>query len=183
MGVMKGSGLGNGARVRPARVLRPPRRAMPQTLDHCLQTVQQQWTRPLARLGRQWSRWAGPGLAAHSRPLNLHGRTLTVAVDELRWLQAVQYSRHQLLGRLQAAGFAITDLRLQQRAPQPLSGLDGRQQQQNWEQHPSRGRKGTTICHRCKIPTPQGELERWGHCCFCQRESLPPPPYPGQVLR
>ena len=156
---------------------------MPETLDHCLQTVQQQWTRPLARLGRQWSRWAGPGLAAHSRPLNLHGRTLTVAVDELHWLQAVQYSRHQLLGRLQAAGFAITDLRLQQRAPQPLSGLDGRQQQQNWEQHPSRGRKGTTICHRCKIPTPQGELERWGHCCFCQRESLPPPPHPGQVLR
>ena len=177
---MKASRLRDGFGVRPAQVLRPPRRSVPQHLDHCLQTVQQQWTRPLARLSRQWSRWAGPGLAAHCRPLNLHGRTLTVAVDELHWLQAVQYSRHQLLGRLQAAGFAVTELRLQQRTTPPLSGLDGQQQQQNWEEHPSRSRRGTDVCPRCNTPTPQGELERWGHCCFCQRESLPPP-HPGQL--
>lgn len=180
---MKASRLGDGVGVRPAQVLRPSRRPAPQTLDRCLQTVQQQWTRPMARLSRQWSRWAGPTLAEHSRPLSLHGRTLTVAVDEPHWLQAVQYSRHQLLGRLQAAGFAVTALRLQQRAPQPLAGLDWRQQQQTWEQHPSRGRTGTGICHRCNTLTPQGELQRWGHCCFCQRQSLPPPHHPGQVPR
>ena len=137
----------------------------------------------MARLSQQWSRWAGPSLAEHSRPLSLHGRTLTVAVDEPHWLQAVQYSRHQLLGRLQAAGFAVRELRLQQRAPQPLGGLDGRRQQQSWEQHPSRSRKGKKdVCQRCQTPAPQGELQRWGHCCFCQRESLAPP-HPGQVLR
>ena len=171
--ILQASGPGHG--VRPARILSPTRRAAPQTLDHCLQTVQQHWTRPICRLSRQWSRWAGPTLAAHSRPLSLHGRTLTVAVAEPHWLQAVQYSRHQLLGRLQAAGFAITDLRLQQRPPQPLAGLDQQQQQQNWDQHPSRGQRGKAICPRCNTPTPQGELQRWGHCCFCQRESLPPP--------
>lgn len=176
---MKTSGVqasapGDGVGVRPAQLLRPPRRAVPQALNHCMQTVQQQWTGPIARLSRQWPRWVGPTLAVHCRPLSLHGHTLTVAVDQYHWLQAVQYSRHQLLGRLQAAGFAITELRLQQRAPQPLAGLDQRQQQQNWDQHPSRGREGKEACHRCGAPTPQGELQRWGHCCFCQRESLPP---------
>lgn len=181
---MRVSRDGDGVRVRPAQVLRPPQRPSPQPLGHCLQAVQQQqWRGPIARLSQQWSRWAGPTLAEHSRPLNLHGRTLVVAVDEYHWLQAVQYSRHQLLGRLQAAGFAITELCLQQRAPQPLAGLDWRQQQQSWEQHPSRSQKGKDICQRCQTPTPQGELQRWGHCCFCQRQSLPPPPHPGQNPR
>lgn len=180
---MKASRLGEGVEVRPAQVLRPSRRPAPRTLGHCLQTVQQQWTGPMARLGRQWSRWAGPSLAQHSRPLSLHGRTLTVAVDNPHWLQAVQYSRHQLLGRLQAAGFAVTALRLQQRAPRPLAGLDGRHQQQSWAQHPSRPQAGAGLCQRCNTPTPQGELQRWGHCCFCQRESLPPPPRPEQGPR
>ena len=175
---MKASKPGDGVGWRPAQVLRPPRPAAPQILDRCLQTVQQQWSRPMARLSRQWPRWAGDHLAAHSRPLALHGRTLTVAVDEPHWLQEFQYSRHQLLGRLQAAGFAVNQLHLQQRPPQPLAALDGPQQQQNWAQHPSRSRsrRGEGICRRCQTPAPQGELERWGHCCFCQRESLPPPP-------
>ncbi|MXY18598.1 MAG: DUF721 domain-containing protein [Synechococcus sp. SB0664_bin_36] len=172
---LQASGPGDGVGVRPAEVLRPIRRAAPQTLGHCLQTVQQHWTRPMARLSRQWSRWAGPALAARCRPLSLHGRTLTVAVDQSHWLQAVQYSRHQLLGRLQAAGFAITELRLQQRSPQSPTDLDQQQQQQSWDQHPSRGQMGKDVCPRCNIPTPQGELQRWGHCCFCQRSSLPPP--------
>ena len=175
---IKASGLGEGVGVQPAQVLRPWGRPMPRALDHCLQTVQQQWTGPMARLSRQWSRWVGPDLAEHSRPLSLHGRHLTVAVDDPHWLQAVQYSHHQLLGRLQAAGFAVTALRVQQRAPQPLAGLDGQHQQRSWEHHPSRGQPETAICPRCHAPAPQGELQRWGHCCFCQRESLPPPPRP-----
>ncbi|MXX09766.1 MAG: DUF721 domain-containing protein [Synechococcus sp. SB0673_bin_10] len=172
---LQASGPGDGVGVRPAEVLRPTRRAAPQTLGHCLQTVRQHWTRPMARLSRQWSRWAGATLAARCRPLSLHGRTLTVAVDQSHWLQAVQYSRHQLLGRLQAAGFAITELRLQQRSSQSPADLDQQQQQQSWDQHPSRGQMGKDVCPRCNTPTPQGELQRWGHCCFCQRSSLPPP--------
>ena len=172
-----------GAGVRPAQVLRESRRAAPQPLGHCLDKVQQQWTRPIAQLSQQWSRWAGPALAEHSRPVSLHGRALTVAVDGPHWLQAVQYSHHQLLGRLQAAGFAITELRLQQRSLQPMAVLDWHQQRQSWEQHPSRGLKGKDICPRCKTPAPQGELQRWGHCCFCQRESLLPPPHLVPTLR
>jgi len=173
---LQASGPGDGVGVRPAQVLRPSRRGAPRALGHCLQTMQQHWTGPMARLSRQWSRWAGPTLAARCRPLSLHGRTLTVAVDQPHWLQAVQYSRHQLLGRLQAAGFAITELRLQQRSPRSPADLDQRQQQQSWDQHPSRGPMGNHICQRCHTPTPPRELQRWGHCCFCQRSSLPPPP-------
>ena len=180
---MKVSRLGGGAGVQPAQVLRPARRPTPQTLGRCLETVQQRWSGPMARLSQQWSRWAGPSLAEHSRPLSLRGRTLTVAVDDPHWLQAVQYSRHQLLGRLQAAGFAVTALTLQQRTPKPLAGLDWRHQQQSWDHHPSRAQPEMALCQRCSTPTPSGELQRWGHCCFCQRASLPPPPHPGQSSR
>jgi len=170
---------GNPVLARPAQVLTSPRRPLPQPLSHGLQAVQQQWTGPMARLSREWCRWVGTTMADHCRPFSLHGGTLMVAVDGAHWLQALQYSRHQLLGRLQAAGFAIRELRLQHRAPQPLATLDLKQQQGDWEQHPSYSNGEKQPCGRCGAPTPPRELQRWGHCCFCQRQSLPAPPQPG----
>lgn len=149
-----------------------------QPLQGCLEKLQQNWVqqRPLARLSQAWPQFAGASLAYHSRPQALQGRVLTVAVDGVEWLPALNYSRHQLLGRLRAAGFAVTTLRLQRRARVPVAPLDQHNIQQSWRDHPSRAHGGKEPCGICAAPTPSGELRRWGCCAFCHRETLPPPP-------
>ena len=155
-----------------------PHNASTQPLQGCLEELQRGWMQrlPLARLSQAWPQLVGPSLACHSRPQALQGRVLTVAVDGIEWIPALNYSRHQLLGRLRAAGFAVTTLRLQRRARAPMAPLDQDVVQQSWRDHPSRVHGGKEPCGICAAPTPAGELSRWGRCAFCHRETLAPPP-------
>ena len=164
--------------ARIASILEPPGRPSAQPLQGCLTDLQRGWVdqRPLARLSSIWPQLVGPSLASHSRPLTLQGRMLTVAVDGVEWIAALNYSRHQLLGRLRATGFVITTLRLQRRARQPMVSLDQEQVRQSWREHPSRVQQGMEPCGICAAPAPSGELRRWGRCAFCHRQSLSPPP-------
>lgn len=163
-------------------VLLPAASAPAQSLAGCLETLRQGWAREghEAALWQAWPTLAGPQLAPHCRPLQLHSGVLSVGAPPGPWLQALQYNRHQLLGALRAAGFTIRELRFQQHHPGPAAAASSADAAATWACHPSRiDVHGLADCPQCRRPAPAGEMARWGHCGFCRRAALaaqgPPP--------
>jgi len=162
-------------RIGALSLLLPPRRPAASPLASCLQELQRQWKQQgrLAALWQAWPAIAGPQLAPHCRPLQLQGDLLTVGAAPGPWLQALQYNRHQLLGALRGAGFALRDLRLRQDHPVTLPPPGSSLEQEVWALHPSRvDVHGLADCPACGRPAPAGEMARWGQCSFCRRQQL-----------
>ncbi|MFM7267679.1 MAG: DUF721 domain-containing protein, partial [Cyanobium sp.] len=151
------------------------------SLAGCLDDLQRGWQGDdhLAALWQAWPRLAGAQLAPHCRPLALRAGLLTVGALPGPWLQALQYNRHQLLGALRGAGFAVRDLRLQQHHPQDLPTPGSQAEAEIWARHPSRSEvHGMASCPACGRPAPAGEMALWGHCSFCRRSELADPASP-----
>jgi predicted nucleic acid-binding Zn ribbon protein len=162
-------------RIGNLSLLLPPPRPPAVPLERCLAALQQQWQQQgnLAALWQRWPSLAGPQLAPHCRPLRLQGSRLTVGAAPGPWLQALQYHRHQLLGALRAAGFAVRDLRVEQYHASPLARPGLEEEREVWAVHPSRADvHGMAQCPRCGSPAPAGEMARWGHCSFCRQKQL-----------
>ena len=162
-------------------VQRPKPRPPARPLHQCLGDLQGQWQQQ-GNLGALWQAWpqlAGPQLAPHCRPLELRGRTLVIGAAQPQWLQALRYSRHQLLAVLQSRGFPVQNLHfMQQDLPAPVEPFS-QELERNWKQHPSRQSAGMAVCPACLAPAPVGELERWGRCALCLRQDnsvFAPPP-------
>ncbi|NDC15193.1 MAG: DUF721 domain-containing protein [Synechococcaceae bacterium WB9_2_170] len=156
-------------------LLMPPPRAGASGLASCLKGLEQQWQQGghLAALWQAWPKIAGPQLAPHCRPLRLQGGLLTVGAAPGPWLQALQYNRHQLLGALRAAGFQLRDLRIEQHHRGPVATAGGLEEAEVWAHHPSRvDVHGMGSCPSCGSPAPAGEVNLWGHCSFCRRQTL-----------
>jgi len=163
-------------------LLLPPPRLPLQGLGRCLDALQRQWNGDagLAALWQAWPGIAGPQLAPHCRPLRLQAGRLVVGASQPQWLQALRFNRHQLLGALRGSGFSIKDLVLEQHEATPLPQPGTEQEAQVWQRHPSRiDVFGLAHCGRCQRPSPAGELQRWGHCSFCQRERMADEAPPG----
>jgi len=163
-------------RVGNLSLLLPPQRPPATALASCLELVQQDWRRDghLAALWQEWPRIAGPQLAPHCLPLQFQGGLLTVGAAPGPWLQALQYNRHQLLGSLRGAGFAVRDLRLRQHHPEAAAMPGPQAEGEAWACHPSRiDVHGLADCPACGRPAPAGEMARWGQCSFCRRAALP----------
>lgn len=120
-------------------VLLPAAPAPAQAVGPLLEQLQRQWQGDghLAALWQAWPRVAGPQLAQHCRPLRLQNGRLTVGASHPQWLQALRYSRHQLLAALRAAGFALHDLQIQQHQAPPLPPPASELEQASWQQHPA----------------------------------------------
>ncbi|MCP9926458.1 DUF721 domain-containing protein [Cyanobium sp. CH-040] len=162
-------------RVGTLSLLMPPPRPGATGLDRCLESLQRDWQQQghLAAIWQRWPQLAGPQLAPHCRPLRLQGSRLTVGAAPGPWLQALQYHRHQLLGALRAAGFALRDLRIEQHHPTPPATPGAEEEALVWARHPSRvDVHGMASCPGCGCPAPAGEMARWGHCSFCRRRQL-----------
>ncbi|MFQ6537567.1 MULTISPECIES: DUF721 domain-containing protein [Aphanothece] len=160
-------------------ILAPAPQAPAATLSRCLETLQQSWQSSgnLAALWQRWPQLAGPQLAPHCRPLRLAGSVLTVGAAPGPWLQALQYNRHQLLASLRAAGFAIRSIRFEQHHPGAPVLQASLGEADSWARHPSRvDVHGMATCPCCHCPAPAGEMALWGHCSFCRRRDLNPPP-------
>jgi predicted nucleic acid-binding Zn ribbon protein len=156
-------------------VLLPPAAPPPQAVGPLLEGLQRQWQGDghLAALWQAWPRIAGPQLAQHCRPLRLHNGRLTVGASHPQWLQALRFSRHQLLAALRASGFALHDIQIQQHQATPLPPPGSELELASWQRHPCRvDVHGMGCCDLCQRPAPVGELQRWGHCSFCQRERM-----------
>ena len=154
-------------------VLLPPPRPAASAIGTCLDRLQESWQRDghLASLWQAWPRIVGPQLAPHCSPLHLQGGILVVGAPPGPWLQALQYNRHQLLGALRGSGFSVRDLRLQQHHPSGAVPAGTRREAEIWARHPSRiDVHGLATCPLCGRPAPAGEMARWGHCSFCQRQ-------------
>lgn len=164
-----------GRRIGNLSFLLPPPRPPATPLARCLDSLQKDWQRQgnLASLWQAWPSIAGPQLAPHCRPLQLRAGLLTVGAAPGPWLQALQYNRHQLLGALRGAGFAVRDLRVQQHHAVPAATPASQDEAQVWACHPSRiDVHGLADCPACGRPAPAGEMARWGHCSFCRRALL-----------
>lgn len=162
-------------RVGTLSLLMPPPRPGATGLDRCLESLQRDWQRQghLAAIWQRWPQLAGAQLAPHCRPLRLQGSRLTVGAAPGPWLQALQYHRHQLLGALRAAGFALRDLRIEQHHPIAPATPGAEEEALAWARHPSRvDVHGMASCPDCGCPAPAGEMARWGHCSFCRRRQL-----------
>ena len=150
-------------------IQRPTPRAPAQPLGQCLGQLERQWQSEgsLAALWQAWPEIAGAQLAPHCRPLALRGNTLLVGASQPQWLQALRYSRHQLLAVLRSRGYAVNQLHFQQhdvsKASEPFSAELAR----SWSEHPCRITGSSTDCPRCGAPSPSGEIERWGCCALC----------------
>lgn len=156
-------------------LLLPPPRPPAQGLAAVLEQLQRGWKGDghLAALWQAWPRIAGPQLAQHCRPLRLQGKRLTVGASHPQWLQALRFNRHQLLGALQGAGFAVQEIQIQQHHGAPLPPPGSALESASWGHHPSRvDVHGMGSCPHCRRPSPQGEIQRWGHCSFCERERM-----------
>ena len=156
-------------------LLLPPPRPPAQGLASLLEQLQRHWRSDghLAALWQAWPRIAGPDLAQHCRPLRLQGRRLTVGASNPQWLQALRFNRHQLLGSLRAAGFNVQEIQVQKHHAPELPPPGSVQEAADWSHHPSRvDIHGLATCPGCRRPSPAGELQRWGHCSFCQRERM-----------
>ena len=143
------------------------------SLGRCLEVLSDDWRRDggLAGLWQAWPRIVGSPLADHCRPLRLQGGVLWVGADHPSWLQALRFSRHQLLGALRAAGHPVRDLKVEQREAARASPTAVDLTISDWESHPSRPRQCSMVtCPACRCPAPPGELERWRRCAFCQRQ-------------
>ena len=161
--------LGNISFLVPA----PP--APAEGLGTCLVNLQEQWQRQghLSALWQAWPRLAGAQLAPHCRPLSLQGGVLTVGAAPGPWLQGLLYTRHQLLGSIRGAGFAVREVRVQQHYVQPLPVAGGEAEADVWARHPSRiDVHGLADCPSCERPAPTGEMALWGICSFCRRSQL-----------
>jgi hypothetical protein len=168
-------GRGQARRVGNVSFLVPAPPAPATPLAGCLEALQSEWVREghLAALWQAWPRLAGPQLAPHCRPLALRAGVLTVGAAPGPWLQALQYNRHQLLGALRGAGFAIRDLRVSQHHPEAPIAPGSQEQAAVWARHPSRSDvHGMAVCPACGRPAPAGEMALWSHCGFCRRAEL-----------
>jgi predicted nucleic acid-binding Zn ribbon protein len=170
------SGDGNTSRRQGnVTVLVPAARPPLEPLSGCLGSLQRDWQRGggLAALWRSWPKLVGEQLAPHCRPLRLQGGVLTVGAAPGPWLQALQYNRHQLLGSLRAAGFAVRAVRVERHHAPNLPSPGSEEESQIWRHHPSRvDVHGMGLCPRCGSPAPAGEMTLWGFCGFCRREQL-----------
>lgn len=162
-------------RIGNLNLLLPPSLAAASPLAACLSSLQQQWRQQghEAALWQAWPAIAGPQLAPHCRPLSLQARLLTVGAAPGPWLQALQYSKLQLLGALRAAGFPVRELRFRQYHATPLPPPGSATEAEVWARHPSRvDVHGLADCPSCARPAPAGEMAHWGHCGFCRRQRL-----------
>lgn len=162
-------------RVGNVSFLMPPAAPPAVSLAGCLDQLQQAWLREdhLAALWQAWPRLAGAQLAPHCRPLSLQSGVLTVGAAPGPWLQALQYNRHQLLGALRGAGFAVREVRVRQHHDQAAPTPGSQEAAAVWARHPSRSDgQAMASCPDCGRPAPAGEMAHWGHCSFCRRAVL-----------
>lgn len=185
-----------------------------QDLDSILGKLRQRstWQAPQAfqQVVQHWPAIVGEAVAAQTRPVRLERQMLQVATATTVWAQHLQFERHHIMAKLKAKlGLELREIRfstaLWSVSPYPdRQHLATVEQQQLWQQHPSRvhvpppspvqasGPSAAPVpsagippaapaprlyCPQCHCPTPPGELQRWSVCAFCmaQARSQSPP--------
>ena len=142
-----------------------------QSINTCLEIIKSSWKGNVGGLIQDWPEIAGKQLSLNCTPLNIQNKILTIGASHPQWRQALQYNRLELIESLKSYGYEIKEIRIRQHYPIDLVTRES--EKEIWERHPSRTDKNGIInCTFCKVPSPHGEIKRWGKCSFCRRKEL-----------
>ncbi len=148
-------------------------RHKPLALSKCLEGLKKEWhtNKDVASLWEDWPKIAGDQLSSNCSPINFQHGILTIGVTHPHWIQALLFTRNQLLASLKSKGHKIKEIRIKQDYPQKK--LPRYEEEVIWNEHPSRSDiHGKTSCPCCNNPAPRGEILLWGKCSLCRRVEL-----------
>ena len=147
----------------------------PEALNNCLIKFRKSWSDfdKLLKLSNDWAKVVGKELANECQPLKIENNTLTIVANHPQWRQALIYNKHKLKESILKKGINLKNIRIIQNYQDKSNKLKLSNNQFIWENHPSRIKNQQILnCKICERPTPRREIERWGKCTFCWRETI-----------
>ena len=147
----------------------------PEALNNCLLKFRKSWSDfdKMLNLSNDWAKVVGKDLAKECQPLKIENNVLTIVANHPQWRQALIYNKHKIKESILGLGINLKNIRIVQNY-QSYSNKDKISNNKLiWENHPSRIKnQQMQNCKVCERPTPQREIERWGKCTFCWRETI-----------
>jgi len=147
----------------------------PESLNNCLIKLRKSWSDfdKLLNLSNDWAKVVGKELAKECQPLRIENDILTIVANHPQWRQALIYNKHKLKESILRLGINLKNIRIIQNYQDDSNKDKMTNNKFIWDNHPSRI-KNQQIgnCKICERPTPIGEIERWGKCTFCWRETI-----------
>ena len=143
-------------------------------LNNCLNTFKNSWSDldNLMNLDSNWQKIVGKDLSQECKPLKIEKNVLTIVANHPQWRQELIYYKHKLKESIAKYNINLKSIRVIQNynnnANKKINDFAF-----EWANHPSRIKDSQiVICKICNCPTPKGEIERWGKCTFCWRETI-----------
>ena len=147
----------------------------PEKLNDCLLKVKRSWSDfdNLIILSDNWSEVVGVDLAKECKPLKIEKNILTIVANHPQWRQALIYNKNKLKESILKLNIKLKNIRIVQNYPDDLNKNKTSDTDLVWNNHPSRIKnQQMQNCNVCKRPTPKREIERWGKCTFCWRQTI-----------
>ena len=147
----------------------------PETLNKCLVNFRKSWSDfdKLHNLSTDWAKVVGKELSKECKPLKIENNILTIVANHPQWRQALIYNKHKIRESILKLGINLKNIRIIQNYQDESSKTKLSNSKLIWENHPSRIRnQQIQKCKVCERPTPLREIERWGKCTFCWRETI-----------
>ena len=147
----------------------------PEALNNCLIKFRKSWSDfdKLLNLSNDWAKVVGKELAKECQPLKIENNILTIVANHPQWRQALIYNKHKLKESILRLGINLANIRIVQNYQDESNKDKVSNNKQIWDNHPSRIKNQQIInCKVCERPTPLREIERWGKCTFCWRETI-----------
>tara|TARA_Y100000991_G_scaffold169047_1_gene130783 strand:+ start:239 stop:673 length:435 start_codon:yes stop_codon:yes gene_type:complete len=143
-------------------------------MQNCLDDFKKSWVDldKFSKLNENWEKLVGLELSKACKPFKIDQNILTISVNHPHWRQALIYNKHRLKETISKFGINLNEIKIVQNYEVKTLHREETDTKIIWENHPSRVRKNNMIiCKICNIPTPKGEITRWGKCVFCWRKN------------
>ncbi len=147
----------------------------PDTLNTCLVNFRKSWSDfdKLLNLSNDWAKVVGKELAKECQPLKIENNILTIVSNHPQWRQALIYNKHNLKESILRLGINLKNIRIVQNYQDESNKDKILNNKLIWENHPNRIKnQQMQNCKICERLTPLREIERWGKCTFCWRETI-----------
>ena len=147
----------------------------PESLNKCLIKFRESWSDfdKMLNLSNDWTKVVGKELAKECQPLKIENNILTIVANHPQWRQALIYNKHKIKESILRLGINLNNIRIVQNYQFKLNKNKVSNTKLIWDNHPSRIKdQQIQNCKICERPTPLREIERWGKCTFCWRETI-----------
>ena len=147
----------------------------PEALNKCLIKFRESWSDfdKMLNLSNDWTKVVGKELAKECQPLKIENNILTIVANHPQWRQALIYNKHKIKESILRLGINLNNIRIVQNYQYKLNKNKVSNTKLIWDNHPSRIKdQQIQNCKVCERPTPLREIERWGKCTFCWRETI-----------